>query len=339
MKKIISLFASALLMSVLFLSCNAKKSSGKLQVVTTIYPVYDWVENILGEKSSDVEVTLLLDNGVDLHNYQPSADDIVKIINSDVFIYVGGESDEWVDDVLENAVNKNMVVVNLLEEIGDAAKEEEFVEGMQQEDEHEHEHEHEDEDEDEHEHEHHHDEEEAEYDEHVWLSLRNASVLTKSIASALKKVDSKNADVYEANSLAYIEKLSILDKEYSAAVSSAKRKTLLFADRFPFRYMTEDYGLKYYAAFIGCSAETEASFDTVIFLSKKLDELNLPVVLTIEGKSHRIAETVVAGSKKKNQKILSLNSLQASSKEDFTNGKDYLSVMYANLNVLKEALK
>lgn len=322
MKKIISLFTSALLLSVLFGSCNARKSSGKLQVVTTIYPAYDWVENILGEKSSDVEVTLLLDNGVDLHNYQPSADDIVKIINSDVFIYVGGESDEWVDDVLENAVNKNMIVVNLIEEIGDAAKEEEFVEGMQREDEHEH-----------------HEEEETEYDEHVWLSLKNARVLTKSIASALKTVDSKNADLYEANSLAYIEKLAVLDMEYSAAVAGAKTKTLLFADRFPFRYMTEDYGLKYYAAFIGCSAETEASFDTVIFLSKKLDELNLPVILTIEGKSHRIAETVVAGSKNKNQKILSLNSLQASSKKDFTNGKDYLSVMYANLNVLKEALK
>lgn len=322
MKKIISLFTSALLLSVLFGSCNARKSPGKLQVVTTIYPAYDWVENILREKSSDVEVTLLLDNGVDLHNYQPSADDIVKIINSDVFIYVGGESDEWVDDVLENAVNKNMIVVNLLEEIGDAAKEEEFVEGMQKEEEHEH-----------------HEGEETEYDEHVWLSLKNARVLTKSIASALKTVDSKNADLYEANSLAYIEKLSVLDKEYSAAVAGAKTKTLLFADRFPFRYMTEDYGLKYYAAFIGCSAETEASFDTVIFLSKKLDELNLPVILTIEGKSHRIAETVVAGSKNKNQKILSLNSLQASSKKDFTNGKDYLSVMYANLNVLKEALK
>ena len=322
MKKIISLFTSALLLSVLFGSCNARKSSGKLQVVTTIYPVYDWVENILGEKSSDVEVTLLLDNGVDLHNYQPSADDIVKIINSDVFIYVGGESDEWVDDVLENAVNKNMIVVNLIEEIGDVAKEEEFVEGMQKEEEHEH-----------------HEEKETEYDEHVWLSLKNARVLTKSIASALKTVDSKNADLYEANSLAYIEKLSVLDKEYSAAAAGAKTKTLLFADRFPFRYMTEDYGLKYYAAFIGCSAETEASFDTVIFLSKKLDELNLPVILTIEGKSHRIAETVVAGSKNKNQKILSLNSLQASSKKDFTNGKDYLSVMYANLNVLKEALK
>ena len=321
MKKIISLFTSALFLSVLFGSCNARKSSGKLQVVTTIYPVYDWVENILGEKSSDVEVTLLLDNGVDLHNYQPSADDIVKIINSDVFIYVGGESDEWVDDVLENAVNKNMIVVNLLEEIGDAAKEEEFVEGMQKEEEHEH-----------------HEEEETEYDEHVWLSLKNARVLTKSIASALKTVDSKNADLYEANSLVYIEKLSVLDKEYSAAAAGAKTKTLLFADRFPFRYMTEDYGLKYYAAFIGCSAETEASFDTVIFLSKKLDELNLPVILTIEGKSHRIAETVVAGSKNKNQKILSLNSLQASSKKDFTNGKDYLSVMYANLDVLKEAL-
>ncbi|MCR5217956.1 metal ABC transporter substrate-binding protein [Treponema sp.] len=390
MKKFMSILASALLLSASFVSCNSKKNkSGKLQVVATIYPAYNWVENVLGEKAADAELTLLLDNGVDLHNYQPSAEDIIKIANSDVFIYVGGESDGWVDDVLETADNKDMVVINLLEELGDIVKEEEMVEGMQasehhhhhdgddehhheegeehhhddddDEDEHHHEEEHhhdddddedehhhdehhhdhdDDEDEDEHHHdEHHHHHDGPEYDEHVWLSLRNASVLTSKIADALCEADEKNADAYKANAAAYIKKLSDLDKDYVNAVAGAKKTTLLFADRFPFRYMVEDYNLKYYAAFIGCSAETEASFETVVFLANKVDELGLNVVLTIEGKNHKIAETVVSSTKKKNQKILTLDSLQSSTRASGQAGNDYISVMRSNLDVLKEALK
>lgn len=339
MKKILSVFASAVLLSALCLSCNSKKNkSDKLQIVATIYPVYDWVENVLGDKAKDAEVTLLMNKGVDLHNYQPSADDIIKIINSDLFIYVGGESDDWVEDVLSNSSNKDMLVINLLEELGDSAKEEEIIEGMQSDEDHHHHHEDEDDDEHEHEdeedeHEHHH--EEVEYDEHIWLSLKNASLLTEKITEALCAADEKNAEVYKSNFASYKEKLSALDVEYEKAVTEAKNKTLLFADRFPFRYMTEDYGLNYYAAFAGCSAETEASFETVVFLANKVDSLNLSTVLTIEGKKHKIAETVIASTKKKNQKILTMDSLQSAGK----NSKDYLSVMQSNLEVLKRALK
>ena len=277
---------------------------------------------------------MLLDNGVDLHSYQPTADDILKISTCDMFIYVGGESDEWVEDALKEATNKDMTVINLLEVLGDSVKEEEMVEGMQ---ESEHEHEHEDEAADEHEHE--HEEGETEYDEHVWLSLRNAAILTDSISKALQKIDAANAGVYKDNSERYIEKLNDLDSQYSDAVSEAPVKTLLFGDRFPFRYLTDDYDLNYYAAFVGCSAETEASFETITFLSGKVDELSLHAVMTIEGTDHRIAETIVQNTQTHDQQILSLDSMQSITSKDVAGGTTYLSIMENNLSVLKEALK
>ena len=299
--------------------------------------------NVLGDKASDAEVTMLLDNGVDLHSFQPTAADIMKISSCDLFIYVGGESDEWVEDALKEAVNKNMIVIDLLDELGDAVKEEELVEGMQCEDEEDHDHDHEhDEDHDhdeDHEHEHHHEEGEVEYDEHVWLSLRNARVLVKSISDALQKIDSANADTYKKNADSYIESLKALDADYKAVVGAASTKTILFGDRFPFRYMVDDYSLTYYAAFVGCSAESEASFETITFLSKKVDELSLPVVLTIEGKDKRIAETIIENTASKNQKVLTLDSMQSVSSSDVKNGTTYISIMESNLSVLKEALK
>ncbi|MBR6159140.1 MAG: zinc ABC transporter substrate-binding protein, partial [Lachnospiraceae bacterium] len=275
MNKNITVLIAAIIMACTLSACgslSAADTAGtqKMHIVTTIFPEYDWVMNILGENSASAEVTMLLDNGVDLHSYQPSAEDILNISTCDMFIYVGGESDEWVEDALKEATNKNMAIVNLLDVLGDAVKEEEMTEGMQ-EDEHDHEHEHEDaddhEDEDDHEHEdpdeH---EEEHEYDEHVWLSLRNAAVLTQYISKELGRIDEGNAAAYEKNAAAYIEKLKALDEQYTDAVSSGRVKTLLFGDRFPFRYLTDDYGLSYYAAFAGCSAETEASFETITFL-------------------------------------------------------------------------
>ncbi|MGN1202641.1 MAG: metal ABC transporter substrate-binding protein, partial [Eubacterium sp.] len=292
-------------------------------IVCTIFPQYDWVKQILGDKIDNTDLTLLLDNGVDLHNYQPTVDDIVKISDCDMFIYVGGESDDWVEDVLTNAGNENMTAVNLLDALGSSAKEEEIIEGMQADG-------HDDEDE---EHEH-----GAEYDEHIWLSLKNAAVLCTYIAQQLANIDPQSSDVYIQNANAYNEKLSLLDNQYQQVIRNAKHNTVLFADRFPFRYLTDDYGLKYYAAFSGCSAETEASFETVSFLADKADELGLNTVLTIEGSDGKIAETVVKNTQAKNQKILSLNSMQSITLDDVETGVEYFSIMQDNLSVLKQAL-
>ena len=341
MKKLISVLAAAAMMAGCLCGCSAAKkadNNDKLKIVTTIFPEYDWVNNILGDNASNADVTMLLDNGVDLHSFQPTAADVLKISECDLFIYVGGESDEWVEDVLKEATNKDMIAINLLEVLGDKVVEEEIVEGMQAEEEdedHDHDHEHEDEDHED-EHEHHHDE--IEYDEHVWLSLRNSAILVNSISEALQKIDPANAEAYKKNAQSYIEKLTALDKKYSEAVSAASYNTVLFGDRFPFRYLTDDYNIEYYAAFVGCSAESEASFETIIFLAGKVDELSLPAVLTIEGKDHSIAQTIVENTATKDRKILTMDSMQSTTSEDVKNGASYLSIMESNLNVLKEAL-
>ncbi len=339
MKKYLYLFFAVLMMTGILSACGSGNSGAaadkdKIRIVTTIFPEYDWVMNILGDNPASAEVTMLLDNGVDLHSYQPTADDILKISTCDLFIYVGGESDEWVEDALAEATNKDMAVLNLLDVLGDSVKEEEVVEGMQEE-EHDHEEsgDHE-KDEDEHE----HGEEEAEYDEHVWLSLRNAAALVQSISDSIQGIDPDNAGIYKSNTSAYIEKLNSLDEKYKTAVSDTSFHTILFGDRFPFRYLVDDYALDYYAAFVGCSAETEASFETIMFLAGKVDELGLPAVMTIEGKDHRIAETIVQNTKAKDQQILSMDSMQGTTSGDVKNGVTYLSVMESNLAVLKDAL-
>ncbi|SDA77030.1 zinc transport system substrate-binding protein [Butyrivibrio sp. INlla18] len=331
MRKYISIICAAIMMVSLLCACgntasvNSETSGDKLQIVTTIFPEYDWVMSILGENSDAAEVTMLLDNGVDLHSYQPTAEDIMKISTCDVFIYVGGESDEWVDDALKEATNKDMIVIDLLDILADEIKEEEVVEGMEAEDE-------EGEDGDS-------EEEEIEYDEHVWLSLSNAEKICNKITEALVSVDPANKDVYDKNFVDYSQKLSDLNEQYKEVVNGASNKTLLFGDRFPFRYMVDDYGLSYYAAFVGCSAETEASFETITFFAGKVDELSLSSIMTIEGKDHKIAETIRDNTKTKDQNILTLDSMQATTSEDVANGTTYLSVMEGNLEVLKEALK
>ena len=328
MKKITVLLLALFMLVGALAGCgkqNDTNQTDKLSIVTTIFPEYDWVREILGEKADNAEITMLLDNGVDLHSYQPTADDIVKISDCDLFIYVGGESDEWVEDALRNAANRNMKVINLLEVLGDSVKTEEIVEGMQEE-----EHEHEDAEEHEH---------EEETDEHVWLSLKNAKMLVRVISKALQELDPDNKDIYAANADAYVKKLSALDAEYQAAVDAASNKTILFGDRFPFRYLVDDYGLHYYAAFVGCSTETEAGFETISFLAKRVDEWKLPCVLTIEGAQHKIAETVVRNTTAKNQRVLTMDSMQSTTSKDVKNGTTYLSVMEKNLSVLKEALR
>ena len=505
MKKIFTIFLALTMAVGLLAGCGKKNAaekgesdSNKLSIVTTIFPEYDWVKEILGDKAESTDLTMLLSSGVDLHSYQPTADDIVKISDCDLFLYVGGESDGWVESVLKNAANRKMKAINLLEVLGDSVKTEEIVEGMQ-EDGHDHGHSHDEqltendiedrtlsdfagawkslhpfllngdldkfcehraeEDEDssttkdtywekykaswqcdaekisingdtitftyadgktvsaeytyagyqpklndegkirsvryqfettsadapkyvqfnDHGHEpgeaehfhiyfgndgfdalmsgktnpffvkdalsiedildelmgHDHGEEK---DEHVWLSLKNAETLVGAISDALQELDPDNKDTYAANAAAYIEKLSTLDGAYQSAVDGAAHKTVLFGDRFPFRYLVDDYGLGYYAAFVGCSAETEASFETISFLAKKVDELKLPCVLTIEGAQHKIAETIVQNTTSKNQKVLTMDSMQSTTSKDVKNGTTYLSVMEKNLSVLKEAL-
>ena len=321
MKKILALLLALWIPAAVLSGCapqDDSAASNKLNIVTTIFPAYDWVREILGDETDRAEITMLLDSGVDLHSYQPTVDDIVKISDCDLFLYVGGESDGWVDDALKNAPNKERKVIRLLDVLGDSAKAEETVEGMQEE-----EHDH---------------EEEAEYDEHIWLSLKNAQVLVAAISKALQETDPARKDAYAANAAAYAEKLSALDGEYRAAVDSGKYKTLLFGDRFPFRYLADDYGLDYYAAFPGCSAETEASFETVSFLAGKMDALGLPCVLTIEGTQHKIAETIVQNTAQKNQQVLTMDSMQAVTANDAASGVSYLSIMEKNLSVLKKAL-
>lgn len=335
MKKAIAVLLSMILLVTCTVTCGGAEEK-KISIVTTIFPIYDWVREVVGDDASHVNITLLLDNGVDLHSYQPTAQDILAISTADLFVYVGGESDEWVEDVLKSAMNPDLKAINLLEAMGEDIKMEEIVEGM------EHEHDHEDHDHEEsaghHESEDHEHEHEDEADEHVWLSLRNARKLTKAIADTLAEINPESADHYQGNASAYIGRLEDLDSRYAETVANAANKTILFGDRFPFRYLADDYGLAYYAAFTGCSAESEASFETIVFLAQKTDELGLPAVLTIEHPKTRIAETIVQNTSSKDQKILVLDSMQGTTAADIQAGMTYLSVMEANLEVLKEAL-
>lgn len=335
MKKLISLLTAMTAVVCLTAGCKGNSTgteSGKatkpstsedaISVVTTIFPEYDWVTQ-LTEGNDNVEVTMLLDNGVDLHSFQPTADDVIKIADCDMFIYVGGESDEWVEDALAESTNKDMVVINLMEVLGETVKAEELVEGMEGEEEAEEGEE---------------GEEVVEYDEHVWLSLKNSKELVQAIADGLAKIDSENADLYQTNASTYVKELDALDQEYENAVKEGTFDTILFGDRFPFRYLVDDYQLNYYAAFVGCSAETEASFETITFLAQKVDELGLKAVLQIESADGKIAQTIVDNTKDKDQEILTLDSMQATTSEDVKNGATYLAIMKSNLEVLKQAL-
>ena len=328
-----------------------KGNSNKISIVCTTFPQYDWVKNILGEEAERFNVTLLLDNGVDMHSYQPAVKDIATAGSSNLFIYVGGESDTWVEDALKEAKNKDLKAINLMETLGNSVKEEEVVEGMQEEREslgHSHEKSSKEKQEQTQKESHENSQEingqkeaadeEPEYDEHIWLSIRNAEIMVKNIEKAIEQLDSDNAKVYQTNAENYIKKLDTLDKQYANTIQNAKYKAILFGDRFPFRYIADDYDLKYYAAFAGCSAETMAGFETVTFLAKKADELRLPVILTIENSDGRIAEAVKSNTTKKNQKILAMNSLQSVTKEQIADGITYLQVMQENLSVLSEAL-
>ena len=369
-------------------SSDKKPEQTKLSIVTTIYPEYAWVKEILGQRADSVELTLLIKNGVDLHSYKPTAQDIAKIASANMVVYVGGESDKWIKDALAATPKKGRSEINLMEALGDRVKAEEIVEGMEAEHHHhhheehaeEHEHEHHSEHAEAHEHhehhnkhaqyhskiakkhEHHnkHDEEhehhsehaeahehhddhdhehEIENDEHVWLSLKNAEIFVQKITVELAKLDMAHATAYKDNATDYIAKIKALDGDYRATIENAPRKTILFGDRFPFRYLVDDYGIKYYAAFVGCSAESEASFETIAFLASKMDSDSLPAILTIEKGNKKIANAVLAASKNsKDAQILTINSMQAVTEQQIAEGESYLSIMQTNLEILKKAL-
>ena len=353
MKKFAAFAMFVLATALMFVACSAESNEKapaqkKVSIVATIYPQYDWLKNILGDRLDAVNLKLLIQNGTDLHSYKPSAQDIAAIASADMVVFVGGESDEWIEKALKATPKDGRVQVNLMEALGDRVKEEEVVEGMQEETKDEkpalslpkgretkeiaeenHEH---------HEHEAH--AEEVENDEHVWLSLKNAELLVMNLADALSKVDTAHATEYHMNAGLYIAKISALDAQYRAATDSAHFKTILFGDRFPFRYLVDDYGIKYFAAFVGCSAESEASFETVAFLAGKMDSLALPAIFTIDESNGKIARAILDASKKsKETPVLTLNSMQSVTDAQMQSGVDYLSMMQSNLEVLKKAIK
>ena len=291
-------------------ACGAEDDA--LDVVCTIAPLADWTRAVAGE-GAPVAVRTLLTGSADMHSHQASAADILALRGCDLLIYVGGESDRWVEEALAQSGGGAPAVLRLMDALADRALDETLLEGMEPAD-----------DED----------EPGAPDEHIWLSLKNARVCCGAIRDALKAADPAGADGYDAAFAAYDAELLALDGAYEAAVTSAKRRTLLFGDRYPFRYLAEDYGLTCYAAFPGCSAETEASFATVVFLATKCDELDLPCVMTIEGGDQALARTIARSTASGERKILTLDSMQGAAAPD----KTYLDVMKSNLGVLEDAL-
>jgi len=351
MKKYIGIGLSILVAIMMVLGCAKKESTGssvtesssaaesnseenkKLSIVTTIFPAYDWVKQVVGD-NKNVEISFLIDKGVDLHSYQASAADIAKITDSDLFVYVGGESDDWAEDIIKE--NPNLKYINMVDSIGEAALAEELVEGMQDEEEHDHEGEEHAHEEGEHAHEEgEHEDGEEEIDEHVWLSIKNAETIVSAIEAKLAEIDPDNKAEYEKNANDYLAKLDELDKEYKDTLSSIQNKTIIVGDRFPFRYLVNEYGINYYAAFKGCDAGSEASFETVKFLANKMDELNMTDIFIIDGSKGDLAKTIVDNTKDKNAKVLVLDSMQSTKSSD---NASYLDIMKKNLEVLKEVL-
>lgn len=291
--------------------------NGNLKVVTTIFPEYDWTLNLLGEHEDEVNVRNLLNSGVDMHSYQATFRDKMYISTCDLLVYVGGESDDWVETSLKQATNKDMVVIKLLDVIENALDEADGIEGE----------------------EHDHDHEEGAFDEHVWMSLRRAKIAVNAIAEALETLMPDSAETLAQNAASYCEQLDALDVEYRQVVDSTPTKTLVVADRFPFAYLFDDYGLSYYAAFKGCSAANDPSWDTILTLVEKVDNLNAKVIIITESSDGKTAQQVKNKSQTKNQKILKLNSMQSVGANDGANGVTYLTIMQSNLDVLREALQ
>lgn len=296
-------------------ACAKQTDSSKYTVVCTIFPEYDWIRE-LTEGDNDFKIILLEKSGADMHNYQPSVADIAEISACDLFVYVGGESDSWTDRVLTAANNNKMLTVNLLHELGDLAQEEEHLD-------HEHEEEH---------------EEEHEYDEHVWLSVKNAILFCDKLCDALCTVNKEKAELYKSNAITYKQKLNQIDDAFITVRESAKKDTLVFADRFPFAYLVNDYNINHYAAFSGCSTEINASFEKIMNLAQKIDELGLDSICVLENATTDIAQSVKNNTAQKNQKFVTFNSMQSVNEKNIADGITYLDLMNENVTALKNAL-
>ena len=321
------------------------KETDKKSIVCTTYAQYNWLQEIIGENNSTFELTLLIKDGADLHSYQPTIQDLAKVSSADLFVYVGGESEQWVSDALKEAKNKNMLVVDMMDVLKERIKEEEHVEGMKEERGHEH-----DEDDAEHEeHEVEHEEDEADHeehgqeethsvheiDEHVWTSPLNAVKIVEQIKEELCEIDSENAPDYEENAEAYVAQLKELDQEFQDVVDHSKRKLMIFGDRFPFRYFAEAYGLDYYAAFSGCASDTEPSAATMAFLINKVQDENIKTVLKMELSNENIAKAIAEATNADVKEFYSCHNLTA---EQFADGETYLSLMEKNVETLREVL-
>lgn len=316
------------LMPVLILSgCETdirtvSKDEGKVKVVTTIFPQYDFVRQIAGE---NVELSMLLKPGEETHSYEPTPQDIIQIQNCDLFIYVGGENDEWVEDILDSVDTSGMELLRLVDCV--ETVNEEHVEGMKEERGHDHDHEEADI--------HMEDHETGTPDEHVWTSPENAENIVENIAEVLCGLDRKHAATYQKNKEAYEAELEKLDRAFRQTVEAAEARPLLFGDRFPFRYFADAYGLDYYAAFPGCASDTEPSAATMAFLINKVKEEKIPVVLKMELSNANISEAIAEATGAEVRTFYSCHNLTA---EQFESGETYLSMMKKNVETLKEAL-
>lgn len=293
---------------VLITGCGKNKSNSKYTIVTTSFPGFDFARAIT--KDADFDVIMLLKPGSEMHHYEPTPQDIINIEKSDLFIYVGGDSDSWIEDVLKDIDTKKTKIIKLMDLVN--VVEEETVEGMEEEE-----------------------DEEVEYDEHVWTSPSNVITIIKKLKEEIIKIDESDKEKYENNSSLYIDKIKDIDEEIKEIVNNSKRKELVFADRFPFRYFVDEYNLNYYASFKGCSEQTEASAKTIAFLIDKVKKDNIPVVFKIELSDGRIAENI---SKATNAKILEFHSAHNISQKDFDKGLTYIDIMKNNVKALKEAL-
>lgn len=339
MKRIISLLL-ALALAFSLTACTVpveKADGGKLQIVTTLFPYYDFARAIAQDRA---DVTLLLSPGREAHSFEPTPLDAVTISEADVFLYNGGEGEYWVESMLD-ATGENIAAVARMMDYVDALNEE-YVEGMQGADGHDHDHEHgshdDHDDHDDHDHDHEedeHDSDEIEYDEHIWTSPKNAVILCRAVCDAICRADAENAAFYRANCENYCAQLEDLDARFSALCESAPRRLLIFADRFPMLYFCREYGLDYRAAFHGCSGDTEPSLATIKFLIDKVEDENIPVVYTIDFGTKKVAAVV---SECTGAAIETLYSMQTVSRADFDAGETYLTLMERNFEALRKGL-
>ena len=306
-----------LLLSFVVLSCvscgnRPANEDEKISVVCTSFAQYDWVCEIIGEKTDIFDVKFITDSGVDMHSYQPTANDIIEIAECDILISVGGVSEKWIDEAADKAGN-GITHLKLTDMMGDGI--------MCVSDDHDHGH-----------------DSSHSIDEHVWLSLKNAMIFCKEIGKVISLADKENSEYYLTNTEKYIKELSEVDEIVTEFISSSPRDTVVMADRFPFRYTLRDYGIKYFAAFEGCSSDSEVTFETVINLAEVIDRLGLRAVLVTDDSDEKIAEAVISNSKSENIEIYKLDSMQSVSAEDIKSGMTYLSVMVENLALIHDAL-